>query len=119
MVSMPERRALVVDDEMLIAVDVEFHLQSFGFDHVRIFSSESEAISWLQNHEVDVVIMEVGLLCGMSKSLAELLVRQKTPFIVYSGYRPEEVDEIFRSGHWLTKPAEAAGFHKVLEQIFS
>jgi DNA-binding response OmpR family regulator len=55
------RRALIVDDEYLIAFDVEASMRALGFDACTVASNERDAIALAENNTPDVVVMDVYL----------------------------------------------------------
>jgi two-component system, response regulator PdtaR len=59
--SLPSRRALIVDDEYLIAFDLETSMRELGFDTCAVVSNENDAIELAKTSPPDVVVMDVYL----------------------------------------------------------
>jgi DNA-binding NarL/FixJ family response regulator len=59
--SLPSRRALIVDDEFLIAFDLEASMRALGFDVCAVASNEKDAIELAKSNPPDVVVMDVYL----------------------------------------------------------
>ena len=59
--SLPSRRALIVDDEFLIAFDLESSMRELGFDVCTVASNEKDAIELAKSNPPDVVVMDVYL----------------------------------------------------------
>ena len=59
--SLPSRRALIVDDEFLIAFDLEASMRALGFDVCAVASNEKDAIELAKSNPLDVVVMDVYL----------------------------------------------------------
>jgi len=59
--SLPSRRALIVDDEFLIAFDLESSMRELGFDVCTVASNERDAIELAKSQPPDVVVMDVYL----------------------------------------------------------
>lgn len=57
----PSRRALIVDDEFLIAFDLEASMRELGFDVCAVASNEKDAMELAMNNRPDVVVMDVYL----------------------------------------------------------
>ena len=57
----PSRRALIVDDEFLIAFDLESSMRELGFDVCTVASNERDAIELAKSNLPDVVVMDVYL----------------------------------------------------------
>ena len=97
--------ALLLEDEPLIAMDVEMALEDVGYD-VTTVASCSDAHVWLDNNRPEVAIIDIQLQDGSSDSVAARFVDQDIPFIVYSGDLASEFDgTVFAHGTWLPKPS--------------
>jgi DNA-binding NarL/FixJ family response regulator len=59
--SLMSRRALIVDDEFLIAFDLEASMRELGFDVCAVASNERDAMELAMNNPLDVVVMDVYL----------------------------------------------------------
>jgi CheY-like chemotaxis protein len=59
--SLPSRRALIVDDEFLIAFDLESSMRALGFDVCTVASNEKDAIELAKSNLPDVAVMDVYL----------------------------------------------------------
>ena len=59
--SLASRSALIVDDEFLIAFDLEASMRELGFDVCAVASNERDAMELAMNNPLDVVVMDVYL----------------------------------------------------------
>jgi CheY-like chemotaxis protein len=59
--SLLERRALIVDDEFLIACDLEASMHELGYSACAVASNEIDAIELAKSDPPDVVVMDVYL----------------------------------------------------------
>jgi DNA-binding NarL/FixJ family response regulator len=59
--SLATRRALIVDDEFLIAFDLEASMRELGFDVCAVASNERDAMELAMSNPPDVVVMDVYL----------------------------------------------------------
>jgi DNA-binding response OmpR family regulator len=97
--------ALLLEDEPLIAMDMELLLQGAGLDVTTVESCE-EANNWLEVRRPDIVIVDIMLRDGSSHNIAERLIRDAIPFIVHSGDPVSmHADTVFSQGRWLSKPS--------------
>lgn len=55
------RRALIVEDEYLIAFDIEASMRELGFDTCAVASNQRDAIELAKSDRPDVVVMDVYL----------------------------------------------------------
>jgi DNA-binding response OmpR family regulator len=105
---MAKMLALVLEDEALIALDVEQHLVESGFEVVLVSSCEA-ADRFLSERDADVAVIDLQLRDGFCHNVARALVDRSIPFIVHSGSNEigENSDhEIFTKGRLLPKPAD-------------
>lgn len=101
----PAHSALLLEDEPLIAIDIEQILDAAGFD-VTSVSTCAQANAWLQTHRPDVAVLDIELRDGSCHTVAAGLNDQGVPFIVHSGDIPAlHRDTPFVKGAWVTKPS--------------
>jgi len=55
------RRALIVEDEVVIALSLEADMRELGFDTCDLAADEQEAFSHASSNQPDVVLMDVNL----------------------------------------------------------
>lgn len=80
-------RILIVEDEALIALDLEFALQSAGFDVAGMEGQLSGALERLEREAaLDAVVLDGNLGGESSEPVADRLRARGTPFVVVSGY---------------------------------
>jgi CheY-like chemotaxis protein len=81
-------RCLVLDDEFLIALDIQSILENFGAANVVCFSTADDALRAIRdNGRFDLAVLDL-ILGGVnltSAAVAAELVRQKTPFVFLTG----------------------------------
>lgn len=83
---MVPQRVLIVEDEYLVAMDVEASLQALGVNMVEIVTTLSQAQQSLDSARPDCVLLDVSLSDGMSYDFARQLRRHGIPFGFVSGY---------------------------------
>ena len=106
-------RILVVDDEILIAMDVEAMLQDAGADDVVVCTTVAEAMKVAAEQQVQAAVLDVRVGLGTSAGIADTLRRRKIPFLFYSGQPlPEEMGPSAQKPTLVLKPAS----HRVLLQ---
>lgn len=79
-------RVLLVEDQLLIAMDAESLLASVGITAVVTAGSTAEAMQRLAEATPDVAVLDVNLGDGTSIPVAEELHRRGVPFIFATGY---------------------------------
>jgi CheY-like chemotaxis protein len=77
---------LMVEDQLLIAMDVETMLAGEGVARVETAASAKEALALLASFRPDVAILDVNLGSGSSMPVAHLLSELGVPFVFATGY---------------------------------
>ncbi|MET0172643.1 response regulator [Agrobacterium vaccinii] len=114
------QRVLIVEDEYLVAMDVESSLQSMGVKTIDIATTLFQAKEALLRAKPDCVLLDVSLSDGMSYELARHLRDFSIPFGFVSGYGdtsgfpPDFVDS-----HLLDKPFGEAELRAFVTRIMS
>jgi two-component SAPR family response regulator len=79
-------KVLVVEDEMLVAIDYCEHLANAGAEILGPFNSVREAVDCIEKQRCDVAVLDYALSDQTSDPLQTALERHKIPFVVITGY---------------------------------
>jgi DNA-binding response OmpR family regulator len=112
-------RILIVEDEPLIALDLEGMLLDADFEVVGIAGTIKKALVIIEMGELDAVLLDANLKGVSSAPVAVALAVRGLPFLVLSGYAADQQPEAFRAGSYLQKPASPAQIIKLLNDILS
>ena len=88
------KRCLVLDDEFLIALDIQQILELAGAKHVASVATASEAIALVRREaKFDLAVLDVKLGGSEDNSLgvASELAKTGTPFVFLTGMRVDNV----------------------------
>ena len=102
-------RVLVVEDEWLVAMDIEAVLKEEGFDVVGIATSADEAVRMAELHHPDLVLMDIrirGPRDGIDAAI-ELNRRFGTRSLFVSAHRDPATQERAQVANplgWVSKP---------------
>jgi CheY-like chemotaxis protein len=106
------KRCLVLDDEFLIALDIQQILERAGAAHVASVASAAEAIELIgRQSKFDVAVLDVKLGSTEQNGLdvAALLQTQGTPFVFLTGMRVDDAHvKRFPNAPVIEKPYDAA-----------
>ncbi len=106
------KRCLVLDDEFLIALDIQQILETAGAKTVTCFGNSADCLAALQSGRIfDLAVLDVKLSDGArdSLSIAALLKQQGVPFVFVSGMRSQDVRSTeFPDVPFVEKPYEAS-----------
>jgi light-regulated signal transduction histidine kinase (bacteriophytochrome)/CheY-like chemotaxis protein len=80
------KRVLLVEDQLLIAMDVEQMLAAAGLPQVVTAASVPEALRRIADSAPDVAVLDVNLGVTTSIPVAEELTRRGVPFVFATGY---------------------------------
>jgi len=75
----PGRHALIIEDEMLIALEVESLLHDFGFATCDIADSPEDAVRCALAHRPDLVTADVRILNGTGVEAMVAITRELGP----------------------------------------
>ncbi|WP_428030589.1 HWE histidine kinase domain-containing protein [Ancylobacter sp.] len=116
--SLAEFGVLLVEDQMLIAMDVEMMLNDAGIENVVTAPSVAEAMRRLQEFTPDLAVLDVNLGAGTSAPVAEELQRLGVPFIFATGYGDRSMIPKGCEGvPVLPKPYESEPLLKALREL--
>ncbi|MBP1860289.1 response regulator [Rhizobium herbae] len=108
-------KILILEDEPLIAIDLDYMLENAGFK-TRVCVSRAEAMDWLAEQTPLVALLDIQLKDGSCTAVASLLHDRGVPFIVTSGVMKDSAPEIFSNGTWLSKPSDDDSVRNAISQ---
>jgi len=83
---------IVIEDEPLIALDIEFAAQDAGCNVTGIARTIDEAFQMLETSECDGAILDANLNGQSAKPLMDHFERTNMPYIIVSGYSRDQLD---------------------------
>jgi PAS domain S-box-containing protein len=98
------KRILVIEDEPLVAMDVESSLTAAGCEVVGPAATLDHARLLIENASCDAVLLDVNLAGEPVDELATLLTRKNRPFAFVTGYGRDALPSGFRGAVVLGKP---------------
>jgi CheY-like chemotaxis protein len=117
------KRCFVLDDEFLIALDIQQILERAGAAHVASVASAAEAIELLgRKPKFDLAVLDVklGSVERNSLNVAALLQAQDVPFVFLTGMRADDVHaKNFPNAPVIEKPYDAAALLRAVQHALS
>lgn len=98
------RNILILEDEMLIALDIEQMLTGLGHVVVQICTRVAPALIAVQSTEIDFAILDMNVAGTLSFPVANLLQNRGVPFLFLSGYGAHGLIEGYEHAHVVAKP---------------
>jgi len=110
-------RILIVEDEMLVAMNIEDMLLDLGHEVAGLASRLAGAVSLAREAAVDVAMLDVNLAGEASFPVADVLAERGIPFLFATGYGVQGIEERYRDRPILQKPFRAGELAAALEAI--
>ena len=101
-------RILIVEDEPLIAFGLEEVLVDAGFKVAAVASKFENALTLIESGGCDAAIVDANLAGVSASPLAAALKARDLPFIVLSGYSPNQIQGDFPGALFIKKPCRPA-----------
>lgn len=99
------RRVLVVDDELLIAMDLELILTELGARVVGPATNLALALQLAATEQIDCAVLDVHLGEDVSVTpVVDTLKARSIPFVFATGYGKDASIALSRSYPWIAKP---------------
>jgi two-component system, response regulator PdtaR len=92
-------RILIVEDEALLALELEETLEQAGFQVVGVTPTCGAALEWAERHSPDLVLMDIGL-AGRRDGIEAAMILQRDfgiPSLFLTGISPEDLEDRWTS----------------------
>jgi CheY-like chemotaxis protein len=110
-------RVLVVEDEALIALDIETTLRSLGCVVVGPVATVEQALRALVVGWPDAAILDVNLGHEQVFPVADRLAERNVPFMFLTGYSPDILPSRHRARPVASKPCRAEALARLLAPV--
>jgi DNA-binding response OmpR family regulator len=114
----PQRRVLVVEDDVLIGMDVKSALDATGCQVLGPIATVNAAIQAVTTNSLDAAVLDVNLGTELSFPIADALTSSKVPFLFLTGCDRATLPVAYRDKPVLTKPFYREALMRVLARIF-
>ena len=111
------RRALVVEDEIMVAMHIEDLLIDLGVDVVLLATEFEQAIFSATQAEIDFAVLDINLGGHASFPVAAILRGRGIPFLFASGYGSKGVIEDYKDEIRLQKPFRERDLARALARL--
>jgi CheY-like chemotaxis protein len=111
-------RVLIVEDEWLLASDLQTILKSLGADVVALVSDIDDARAQLAAGGFDVGVIDIDLQGHNAFDVADELQRQGIPFVFSTVYSAEEIPARFANVTRFEKPFDPQGLAQYVVQLW-
>lgn len=115
--SLQNRRILLVEDEVIIALAIEDMLINLGCEIVGPAFSLSAGQALAASEPLDAAVIDLNLGGESSVSIAQTLQRRDVPFCFSTGYGSSVVPSGFQGRPVLQKPYTLESLARALEEM--
>jgi CheY-like chemotaxis protein len=110
-------RVLVVEDEMLVAMNIEDMLLDLGHEVAALANRLETALSFAREAQLDVAMLDVNLAGQASFPVADVLRERGIPYLFATGYGVQGIAEAHRQAPVLQKPFRARDLEEMLRAV--
>jgi CheY-like chemotaxis protein len=110
-------RVLVVEDEMLVAMNIEDMLLDLGHEVAGLAGRLLPALTLAREAEFDAAMLDVNLAGETSFPVADILLERSIPFLFATGYGLQGIEESYRGHPVLQKPFRTADLGVALRAL--
>ena len=100
-------RVLIIDDEPLIAADIEMTLLDAGYQVAANAQHLSTALEALEQHPTDFAILDANLGGMSAEPIAADLQRRGIPYVILTGYTRDQIGPWAQGSVVIGKPVTA------------
>jgi len=113
------RRILVVEDEMLVLMNVEYLLADLGCESVAAAATVDQALQLIEAQVFDAAVVDVNLNGHESYPVADALAARGVPFAFSTGYSDAGMKDAYRDRPILRKPYREEGLAQILASLLA
>lgn len=116
-INLAGKRILVVEDEPLIAMEIETNLERAGCEVIGPAGTIEIAESLLAQTQPDAVLLDANLRGRPVDELAAALARRGVPFAFATGFGRDSLPNAFRDAVLLSKPFDSGQLIAAIEDL--
>lgn len=110
MPSLSGQKVLVVEDEAITALMIQFALLDEGADVIGPAATVQEALALLEQHVPDVATLDLNLAGEMATKVANALDALHVPFLIASAYGDQTIIPLPKAAGMVEKPYSPRDF---------
>jgi CheY-like chemotaxis protein len=109
-------RVLVVEDEFLVAMDIQLMLARLGCEVVGPCGDLAAALGAAETRALDLALLDINLRGQPVTPVADVLAARGVPFVFCTGYRLDQLAGRYPSAPRLMKPFQIADLDAALRR---
>jgi CheY-like chemotaxis protein len=111
------RRILIVEDEMLLAMNLQDLLMELGHTVIAVATRLPQALALATDSDVDLAILDLNLSGTFTFPVADVLRARGIPFMFATGYGSHGVTENYLGEYVLAKPYGIRELERAISQL--
>jgi CheY-like chemotaxis protein len=112
-------RVLVVEDEFLVAMDIEAMLRELACEVVGPIGNLASALQAAREETLDLALLDANLGGEPVTAVAEALIARAVPIVFCTGYQVENWCNRYPAAPTLMKPFQLADLRTALERALA
>ncbi len=113
-------KALIIEDEPLIAEDIRDYLTNINYQPVDVAYSKGQALRYLERYDLDIVLLDINLGSKTDGIEIAKIINEKhqIPFVFLTSYSDKKTLEMAKVTHpwgYLVKPFQERDLFTTLE----
>ena len=112
------RTVLIVEDDFLVGSDLRAFLEEAGAAVLGPIDDIERARDVARGQAIDGAVLDVRMWDGTAAPVAVELTARHLPFIVVSGYDPQDIPPAMRNAAYLAKPIRRLELVNVAAAMF-
>ncbi|QFI69818.1 response regulator [Sinorhizobium alkalisoli] len=112
-------RVFVVEDEFLVALQIEEDLVAAGYAVIGPFTTLSASIAASRTELFEVATLDLNLRGELGYPLVDELIERHVPVLLLTGYARSDLPEQYRTLPCLTKPFDGTALIRSIRNLLS
>lgn len=108
------RRVLIVEDEPILALNMEDMLSDLGYQVIGTATRLEPALAMADHNEFELAILDINLAGTTTFPVADICIKRQKSFIFTTGYGVDGLGDCYRGIPVLTKPFGVRDLEKIL-----
>lgn len=111
-----QHRALIIEDEYLLAMELQAILEGFGFEVCDMVATEDEAVESALRHRPDLITTDVKLLRGNGIKAVQRIAENHQACVIYVTGDWKDVEAQAEGAICVAKPFDANRIAQAIEE---
>lgn len=117
------KRVLIIEDEKLVALDIKWCVEGFGYEVCATAGTATDAVALARSHEPDLILMDIRLDGNEEDGISaaeQILAERDTPIIFITAFNTRDVQmrlENMNPAGLILKPFNPAELEQQIKDV--